>query len=135
MGYLSVQNAVLVASLYWMDDKNRVEVHGYLKKVVNYLLIFTVKVMSGPALSFLVRIFYCNPRNNLLQCYSASHIGRMVIGVIIFVLIIKDILIYSLFYFFQNPFSLNYMSERNRYYQLSKTIIKVFVPICFSLDS
>jgi hypothetical protein len=49
-------------------------------------------------------------------------------------LILAQILIFGVFYFIKNPLTSSYMGDYNRYYTLSKAIIKILLPIYFAVD-
>lgn len=59
LAYLACQVMLVCVSCYSILNKSTGEFAKYIKKIVNFQLIFNVKVASGPILALTVNVFYC----------------------------------------------------------------------------
>jgi cytochrome bd-type quinol oxidase subunit 1 len=59
MAYLACQIILICVSSYSIINKSTGEFAKYIKKIVNFQLIFNVKVASGPIIAVAVNVFYC----------------------------------------------------------------------------
>jgi hypothetical protein len=114
------------------------EIFKYFRKIVNYQFIITNKMLFGPLFALLVRIIYCTPSNSVntnIVCYDTQGSIHTVISGIFCILLIIQMLIFSLIYFTKNPFNSSYMGFPNRYYIISKSLLKMMLPVYFMVDT
>lgn len=136
-GYLVSQGVLLCISAYSVLNNSTGEFAKYLKKIVNFQLILNVKVAAGPILAVAVNVFYCqssSPYRVTGVCYEPVHIVYCVLCGIIVLLILLQVLFFGTFYFIKNPLSSSYLGDYNRYYTLSKGLIKILLPTYFAVD-
>lgn len=60
LGYLVCQVVLMCVSGYSVVGRSSGEFSKYLKKIVNFQLIFNVKVAAGPILAVAVNVLYCS---------------------------------------------------------------------------
>ena len=135
--YLLIQIVIIVISCYNVLNKSTGEFAKYIKKIANIQLIVNVKILSGPIFAVLVNVLYCqdaSPYKVGVVCYDSVHIVFCVICAIIAVLMLAQVILVGTFYFIKNPLSTSYLGSYNFYYILSKTIIKIMLPVYFAVD-
>lgn len=95
-------------------------------------------MLFGPLFALLVRIIYCTPSNSKhsnIVCYDVQGSSYTVIAGIFCIFLIIQMLVFSLIYFIKNPFNSSYMGFPNRYYIISKSVLKMMLPIYFMVDT
>lgn len=135
--YLSFQIALIIISCYGVITQKKGELFKYIRKIVNYQYLFTVRVLSGPFLALCVNVLYCsnNAYHQDQTCYDAVHIIFCLMAVAIFFCVLIQILFFTFFYYIKNPLSMSVLAENSRFYNISKTGIKIFFPFYFAFDS
>ena len=106
-------------------------------KIVNWQYLLTVRVLSGPILAFCVNQLYCTqstPFHFDIKCYSPIHITFCVISGILLFILLFEIVCYVSFYYIKNPLSCSYLGQQNQYYMISKSVIKLLLPVYFLVD-
>ena len=137
LAYLACQIILVCISCYSILNKSTGGLAKYMKKIVNFQLIFNVKVASGPILALTVNVFYCqqnSPYKVEETCYQPIHIVYCALSAVIVLLVLVQILIFGTFYFIKNPLTTSYMGDYSRYYTLSKALIKIILPVYFAVD-
>jgi hypothetical protein len=135
--YLLFQLLVLAVSAYATLRGKTGEFFKYLKKIVNYQFLLTAKTLSGPLIGFVINVLYCDPGNayHLGEvCYDTQHLIFCVAAAVIGLVVLLEVLVFSLIYFIKNPLNPSYMGVQNRYYMLSKSIVKILMPLYFAID-
>ena len=136
--YFFVQYGLIAISSYGVLMNKKGEIFKYFRKIVNYQFIITNKMLFGPLFALLVRIIYCTPSNSVnknIVCYDVQgSIHTAISGIFCSILIIQ-MLIFSLIYFIKNPFNSSYMGVPNRYFIISKSILKMMLPVYFMVDT
>lgn len=135
--YLVLQMVLLLVSIYAITRSYQSTVYEYLRKIVNYQLLFNVKVLCGPVLGLVANVIYCvssSPYHNNQVCYSPVHLTFCIIAVIIALLFLAQVALFSTIYYIRNPLTKSCLGQRNRFFTLSKTLIKIVLPVYFALD-
>lgn len=96
-----------------------------------------MKVLSGPIIGLTINVIYCTPDSPYHNhvCYDPAHMAFCVLSALVILIILAQSILFSLFYYIKNPLSSSYLAQQNRYFMLSKTLIKVLMPLYFSVDS
>jgi len=135
--YLLVQIALIILSLFAVNKSYEGEVFKYLRKIVNFQFLMTVRVLTGPFLGLTINVLYCNQNNPYhvgQVCYDATHIAICALSAIVTIIVLSQNIYFTLIYYFKNPLSTSYLGEHNRYYILTKTLIKILMPVYFAID-
>lgn len=136
--YLVIQFIFIAASSYGVLKNKKGEMFKYFRKIANYQFIITNKMLFGPFFALLVRITYCTSTNSKITnivCYDLQGSIETVISGFFCLLLIIQMLIFSMIYFIKNPFNSSYMGVPNRYYMISKSVIKMVLPVYFMVDT
>jgi hypothetical protein len=135
--YLAVQLLLASISIYATLKGKSGDFFKYLRKIVNYQFLFTAKTLSGPMLALVVNVVYCDskiPYHSGHTCYDAPYVMICAVAALIGLVLLIQILIFSSIYYFRNPLNSSYMGVQNRYYVLSKSILKAMMPLYFAVD-
>jgi len=49
-------------------------------------------------------------------------------------IVVVEVAIFSLIYYIKNPLTTSYLGQQNRYFMISKTILKLIMPVYFAVD-
>jgi hypothetical protein len=135
--YLLLQLVLIAMSCMTVVNKSTGEFAKYIKKIVNFQLIFNVKVLSGPIMAVAINVLYCqqdSPYRVGSVCYDSVHIAFCALTAIVVIIILAQVLFLGTFYFIKNPLTTSYMGTYSNYYTLSKSLIKVMLPVYFAVD-
>jgi hypothetical protein len=95
-------------------------------------------MLFGPFFAVLVRIIYCtssNSKHTNVVCYDLQGSINTALSGFLCILLVIEMLIFSLIYYIKNPFNSSFMGVPNRYYMISKSILKMMLPIYFMVDT
>lgn len=124
-------------SAYAVLKQKSGEIFKYLKKLVNYLFLFTAKAASGPVIALCLNVLYCNPASNYhigQTCYDTPYVMVSLAAALAGLTMMVEVLLFALIYYSKSPLTPSYMGLPNRYYVLSKTIIKLLMPLYYTVD-
>lgn len=110
----------------------------YLRKMVNFDFMLSVKCLSGPLIGLSINVLYCNsnnPYHSGQECYTPTYIAYCPLAIILFFMAMHISIAFSVFYIIKNPFSGSCLSYPNRYYMLTKTLFKIIFPIYFAVKA
>ena len=136
--YFVVQFGLIVISSLGVLMNKKGEIFKYFRKIVNYQFMITNQMLFGPLFALLVRIIYCTPSNSAdieIVCYDVQGSIQAAISGVLCLFLIIQMLVFSLIYFIKNPFNSSYMGVPNRYYMISKSFLKMILPIYFMVDT
>ena len=139
MGYFIIQIIFLIISVTSIQQQKAEEgeAYKYVRKIVNFQFLISVKVLSGPMLGLAVNVLYCIPKSpyHLNQtCYDTTHLIFCVLSAVILLIVIVEVAFFSLIYYIKNPLTTSYLGQQNRYFMISKTILKLIMPVYFAVD-
>ena len=101
------------------------------------MFLLQVKVLSGPFIGLFVNIIYCDsftPYHIGNICYEPSHIMYCFVAVGLALAVIVQNGVYIFFYFDKNPLSESSLGFPNRNYMISKSALKLALPIYFAIN-
>lgn len=134
---LAVLYLVNFLTIFLKLEHNNATAHKYIRKFLNYANLILVKVLCGPFIGLSVNILYCdssNPYHSNQECYTPEYLGYCGVAVLVLLTSIFLSVEFSLFFYIKNPFPGVYMGYPNRFYYLSKTILKILFPLYFALS-
>lgn len=108
-----------------------------MRKIVNYQFLFTTKALSGPLLALVVNVVYCDPKSTYHKgqtCYDAPYVIICALAGAVGLVVLLEVLLLALIYYIRNPLDSSYMGVQNMHYVLSKTIVKIMMPLYFAVD-
>jgi hypothetical protein len=135
--YMLLQIALILLSVKTIHHNHPGTAYQYLHKLVNFQLILNVKVLSGPILGLIVNVLYCNtnsPYHTNQICYSPSHIIMCILSVLLLLIVLAQVALFALVYYIRNPLTTCYLGQPTRLFILSKSLIKMVLPVYFALD-
>lgn len=134
---LVVQVLLTAVSAFAVLKQKSGEIFKYLKKLVNYLFLFTAKAASGPVLALCLNVLYCNPSNNYhvgQTCYDTQYVMVSIAAALSGLIVLIEVFLFALIYYSKSPLTSSYMGLSNRYNDLSKTLIKILMPLYYTVD-
>ena len=135
--FLLLELAVIALSALAVVRKWEWEYLGLLRKAAHFLFLLTAKALAGPLLALSVVLFYCSdssPYHAGRQCYAGEHLGQLAGAGLTVLLVGAQVLLLGLLYFVRDPLVGGYLGEKNHFYVLSKTLLKLLFPLYFALD-
>ena len=132
--WLLVQAVVLGIVASKLSAPSQGEYFEVFVGVANWQFLLTCRVLAGPLLGLIVNIVYCRPDDGRL-CYDSQHVALCVLAALILLVLLVEVFVCSLFFFYRNPLSGSYLGQVDSYYVLSKTLLKAVLPIYFAMTS
>ena len=138
LGFLLLQLAVIAVSALGVVRRWKWEYLGLLRKAAHFLFLLTAKALAGPFLALSITVLYCSsssPYHAAQQCYAGEHLAQAAGAAVAVLLVGVQVLLLGLLYFVRDPLAGGYLCEKNHFYVLSKTLMKLLFPLYFALDS
>jgi hypothetical protein len=88
-------------------------------------------------LGLAVNVLYCTPQSPYHAnqiCYDSTHLIFCSLSGLILLIVLVEVGLFSLIYYINNPLTTSYLGQHNRYFIISKTILKLILPVYFAVD-
>jgi hypothetical protein len=135
--FSAIAIAIGIYPLYNTNLAKNKEIFKTVRKIASLLFYLLGKALSGPFFGLGVSIIYCDantPYHSGNTCYTPEHIFNCIIAVLLVLMVIYSVLGVSFVFFSRSPFEGNCYGHPNRNYMISKSILKIVLPLFFALN-